>query len=107
MLQQKVRASRASDLPRQIYLEVTNRCNSLCGSCPLTYDHFLAFEPKHHLTWTQFRSVVDQLPVIERVVLHGIGEPLLNPELPRFIRHLKERGAHVLFNTNAVLLTEK
>ena len=97
----------APSLPRQIYIEVTNRCNSLCGSCPLTYDHFLPFEPKHHLSWPQFRQIVDQLPIIERAVLHGIGEPLLNPDLPRFVEHLKQRGAYVLFNTNAVVLSEK
>jgi MoaA/NifB/PqqE/SkfB family radical SAM enzyme len=106
VLKRYERGAYASELPHQIYIEVTNRCNSLCGSCPLTYDHFLAFEPKHHLTWDQFRIIVDQLPIIERAVLHGIGEPLLNPDLPRFIAHLKQRGAHVLFNTNGVLLTE-
>lgn len=106
MLEGHTRSAHAAGLPRQLYIEVTNRCNSLCGSCPLTYDHFLAFEPKHHLTWTQFRAIVDQLPQIDRAVLHGIGEPLLNPDLPRFIAHLKARGAHVLFNTNAVLLTQ-
>lgn len=106
MLTQSLRGAIAPDLPRQVYIEVTNRCNSLCGSCPLTYDHFLPFEPKHHLKWEQFRTIVDQLPVIERAVLHGIGEPLLNSELPRFIAHLKERGAYVLFNSNAVLLTQ-
>ena len=100
------RAPIAPELPRQLYIEVTNRCNSLCASCPLTYDHFLPFEPKHHLTWSQFRQIVDQLPQIERAVLHGIGEPLLNPNLPRFVAHLNQRGAHVLFNTNAVLLDE-
>src|SRR5215467_129785 len=103
----ETRAPIAPDLPHQLYIEVTNRCNSLCASCPLTYDHFLPFEPKHHLTWSQFRQIVDQLPRIERAVLHGIGEPLLNPQLPRFVAHLKERGAHVLFNTNAVLLDER
>ena len=101
------RGTYAPTLPTQVYLEVTNRCNSLCVSCPLTYDHFLRFEPKHHLSWAQFRQVVDQIPQIERAVLHGIGEPLLNPELPRFIAHLKARGAHVLFNTNGVLLDER
>jgi MoaA/NifB/PqqE/SkfB family radical SAM enzyme len=101
------RGAIAPELPRQVYIEVTNRCNSLCGSCPLTYDHFLAFEPKHHLRWEQFRRIVDQLPQIERAVLHGIGEPLLNPDLPRFVTHLKERGAHVLFNSNAVLLDQR
>lgn len=101
------RRTHAPELPRQIYIEVTNRCNSLCASCPLTYDHFLTYEPKHHLTYDQFRRVVDQLPAIERAILHGIGEPLLNPELPRFVAHLKERGAETLFNTNGVLLDQR
>jgi len=86
---------------------VTNYCNSLCVSCPLTYNHFLPQEPKHHLGWDTFRQIVDQLPRLDRVVLHGIGEPLLNKELPRFISHLKERDAKVLFNTNAILLNQK
>jgi len=107
MISFDARTTIATDLPYQVYIEVTNRCNSLCASCPLTYDHFLPFEPKHHLTWPQFRRIVDQLPRIERTVLHGIREPLLNPQLPRFVAHLKERGAHVLFNTNAVLLDER
>ena len=38
------------------------------------------------------------------MVLHGIGEPLLNPDLGRMIRHLKGRGAYVLFNSNGLLL---
>jgi MoaA/NifB/PqqE/SkfB family radical SAM enzyme len=107
MIELQSRTNYAPELPRQVYLEVTNRCNSLCVSCPLTYDHFLRYEPKHHLSWAQFRQLIDQLPRVDRAVLHGIGEPLLNPELPRFIAHLKQRGAHVLFNTNAVLLDER
>src|SRR5215216_3129320 len=107
MIALAARTTIAADMPSQVYIEVTNRCNSLCASCPLTYDHFLPFEPKHHLTWPQFRRIVDQLPRVERAVLHGIGEPLLNPQLPRFVAHLKERGAYVLFNTNAVLLDER
>jgi MoaA/NifB/PqqE/SkfB family radical SAM enzyme len=102
-----LRTRKAPELPRQVYIEVTNYCNSLCVSCPLTYDHFLPFEPKQHLAWGDFRRIVDQLPVIERAVLHGIGEPLLNRELPRFVAHLKERGANVLFNSNGVLLDER
>ncbi len=97
----------ASDLPRHLYIEVTNHCNSLCISCPLTYDHFLPIEPKQHLSWENFRRIVDPLPRLDRVVLHGIGEPLLNRDLPRFIAHLKERGAYVLFNSNGVLLDQK
>jgi len=50
---------------------------------------------------------VDQAPDLERVVLHGIGEPLLNRHLPAMIAHLKARGIHTLFNSNAILLTSK
>lgn len=101
------RSTVAPNLPRHLYIEVTNHCNSLCISCPLTYDHFLPIEPKEHLSWENFRRIVDPLPRLERVVLHGIGEPLLNRDLPRFIAHLKERGAYVLFNSNGVLLDQK
>jgi len=107
MIDLTLRTTHEARLPRQLYIEVTNHCNSLCVSCPLTYDHFLPFEPKHHLSWDDFRRIVDQVPVIDRAVLHGIGEPLLNRDLPRFVAHLKERGAEVLFNTNGVLLDER
>jgi MoaA/NifB/PqqE/SkfB family radical SAM enzyme len=100
------RSQQVQDLPTQLYIEVTNYCNSLCSSCPLTYNHFLPYEPKHHLAWENFRRIIDQFPRLERVVLHGIGEPLLNKDLPRFVAHLKERGAGVLFNTNAILLDQ-
>jgi radical SAM protein with 4Fe4S-binding SPASM domain len=48
--------------------------------------------------------ICDQLPEIERVALHGIGEPLLNPDLPDMIRHLRGRNAYVFFNSNGILL---
>ncbi|HEV8584897.1 MAG TPA: radical SAM protein [Methylomirabilota bacterium] len=88
-------------LPRSLYLETTSRCNSLCETCILTFG---GREPQRDLTWDEFRRVVDQFPDLERVLLHGIGEPLLNRDLPRMIGHLKERGAHVLFNSNAITL---
>jgi MoaA/NifB/PqqE/SkfB family radical SAM enzyme len=107
MIDLAARTTVAPELPRQVYIEVTNRCNSLCVSCPLTYDHFVPWEPKRHLSWGRFRQIVDQLPQIERAWLHGIGEPLLNPELPRMVAHLKERGSQVLFNSNALLLDQR
>jgi MoaA/NifB/PqqE/SkfB family radical SAM enzyme len=61
-------------------------------------------EPQRDLTWPEFRTVVDRFPVLDRVLLHGIGEPLLNRDLPRMVAHLKERGASVLFNSNAIAL---
>jgi MoaA/NifB/PqqE/SkfB family radical SAM enzyme len=59
------------------------------------------------MSWELFTRIVDQVPNIARVVLHGVGEPLLVKELPRMIRYLKDRGAYVLFNTNGTVLTAK
>ncbi len=91
-------------LPRSIYIEPTSRCNELCQQCPRT---LLSREDDRDLSYDNFRYIVDQFPVLERVVLHGLGEPLLNKELPRMISYLKARGTYVLFNSNGILLNEK
>ncbi len=91
-------------LPRSLYLETTSRCNSLCKTCILTFG---GREPQRDLSWEEFRRVVDRFPALERVLLHGIGEPLLNQDLPRMIAHLKGRGATVLFNSNAITLSQR
>ena len=90
--------------PVCLYLETTNRCNLLCATCPRTFE---ALEPEADMSWALFRRIVDQVPNIARVVLHGVGEPMLVKELPRMIRYLKDRGAYVLFNTNGTLLNAK
>ena len=59
------------------------------------------------MSWELFRRIVDQLPRIERAVLHGVGEPMLVKKLPDMVRYLKERGTYVLFNTNGTVLNEK
>ncbi len=90
--------------PVCLYLEVTNRCNLLCETCPRTFE---ALEPPMDLSWELFTKIVDQVPDIARVVLHGVGEPMLVRDLPRMIRYLKARGTHVLFNTNGTLLAPR
>ena len=90
--------------PVCLYLETTNRCNLPCTTCPRTFEEL---EPAANMSWDLFRSIVDQYPDIARVVLHGVGEPLMVPNLPRMIRYLKARGTYVLFNTNGTLLNER
>jgi MoaA/NifB/PqqE/SkfB family radical SAM enzyme len=96
------RRSRVAEAPPVcIYLEVTNRCNLLCETCPRTFE---ALEPPADMSWELFTSIIDQVPGLARVVLHGVGEPMLVKELPRMIRYLKGRGIYTLFNTNGTLL---
>src|SRR5271165_3354279 len=79
------RGSVAPQLPVCLYLEVTNRCNLLCTTCPRTYADL---EPPADLPWDLFRAIVDQLPGLKRAVLHGIGEPMLVKNLPKMVRYL-------------------
>jgi MoaA/NifB/PqqE/SkfB family radical SAM enzyme len=98
------RAKVAEAPPVCLYLEVTNRCNLLCETCPRTFE---ALEPPADMSWALFTSIVDQVPSLARAVLHGVGEPMLVKELPRMIRYLKARGIYVLFNTNGTLLAPR
>jgi len=91
-------------LPRSLYLETTNRCDSECQTCIRT---FLTLEPPADLTLEKVKAIVEQFPALDRVVLHGIGEPLLNREIFDIVAYLKTRVPVVLFNSDAVSLTPK
>jgi len=94
----------AAQPPVCLYLEVTNRCNLLCTTCPRTYEEL---EPPADMSWELFTSIVDQVPDLARAVLHGVGEPMLVKSLPRMVRYLTERGVYTLFNTNGTVLNER
>jgi MoaA/NifB/PqqE/SkfB family radical SAM enzyme len=98
------RRDEAQAPPVCLYLETTNRCNLLCTTCPRTYAEL---EPPADMSWELFTRIVDQVPNVERAVLHGVGEPMMVKNLPKMVRHLKARGTYVLFNTNGTLLNEK
>lgn len=89
-------------LPRALYLETTNRCDSKCQTCIRTFE---TLEPPADLTLERVQAIVVQFPVLDRVVLHGIGEPLLNPQIFDIVAYLKTRVASVLFNSDAIALT--
>jgi len=94
----------AARAPVCLYLEVTNRCNLLCTTCPRTYEEL---EPPADMSWKLFTSIVDQVPDLALAVLHGVGEPMLVKSLPRMVRYLKDRGVYTLFNTNGTVLSER
>ena len=88
--------------PPVVFIEVTNRCNLLCETCPRT---FFEREPLKTLTFDEFVQIAEQFPEMRRASLHGIGEPLLNKDLPQIIKYLKGRDVEVIINSNGTLLT--
>jgi MoaA/NifB/PqqE/SkfB family radical SAM enzyme len=87
---------------RVIFIEITNRCNLLCQTCPRTY---FTREKLKTLTFDEYLFIAEQFPAMQRAILHGIGEPLLNRQLPQIIEYLKAQGIQVLINSNGTLLT--
>ena len=88
-------------LPTNLYFEVTNRCNLPCQTCVRTFN---LHEPERDPLPQELKQAAAALPALRRMVLQGIGEPLLNKKLPEMIRFGKAQGAWVLFNSNGVLL---
>jgi radical SAM protein with 4Fe4S-binding SPASM domain len=96
-----------STFPEILYLEVTNRCNSLCATCVRTFD--LA-EPERDFELANIHALIRAFPAGEaprRVVLNGVGEALLHRDLVAIVSAFHETRATVHFNTNAVTLTEE
>jgi MoaA/NifB/PqqE/SkfB family radical SAM enzyme len=88
--------------PQVVFIEVTNRCNLRCATCPRTD---FEREPPKSLSYAEFVSIAEQFPAMRRAALHGIGEPLLNKALPQIIRYLKDRNVQVVINSNGAVLT--
>lgn len=88
--------------PKVVFIEVTNRCNLICQTCPRTY---FDREPLKALSLNEFINIAEQFPEMRRALLHGVGEPLLNRELPEIIQYLKGRKVEVIINSNGTLLS--
>ena len=68
---------------------------------------FRTLEPPADLTLERVKAIVGQFPDLDRVVLHGIGEPLLNREIFDIVAYLKARVPLVVFNSDAISLTPR
>ncbi|MEE2986389.1 MAG: radical SAM protein [Nitrospinota bacterium] len=84
--------------PRQVQIEITNRCNMDCPMCPR---EVLEIELEH-MDWDKFVAVVDQLNDREEITLTGWGEPFLHPQIFEMISYCKERGHKVMITSNGL-----
>ena len=62
------RSPRAGELPRQVYIETTNRCNSRCQTCVRT---FHPLEPARDLSLDELAILLaGQALQAEQIILH-------------------------------------
>lgn len=87
-----------------IEIEATNECNTRCLHCP----HESITRPSGKMEWSTFQTVMDKAFAFDSsdvsVEFAGMGEPLLNPQIYRFIKCISDRTQTSL-TTNASALT--
>ena len=96
--------------PKQIILEVTNKCNIRCRFC---HFHGIGSHRKRTIGFIDryiWKKVIDEVSTWDvqvTLMTHGAGEPLLYKELPSLIEYAKKhKNICVGFMTNGMLLNK-
>jgi tungsten cofactor oxidoreducase radical SAM maturase len=94
---------RTTDTIRKVYVELSSECNFACKMC---FRHSFS-TPVGSMSDAILENVqveIATLPHIQEVVLGGLGEPFLHPQIGRMISFLKRREISVILTTNGALL---
>ena len=100
-------SGRVNYLPPCLFVEITNRCNLSCNTCPLGTDLAYKGYNKADISFEQFKKIIDGIPSLIYVTLQGIGEPLLNKDVIKMIKYCTTKGIATYINTNGTVLTEE
>ncbi|WP_156952645.1 radical SAM/SPASM family putative metalloenzyme maturase [Maridesulfovibrio frigidus] len=101
-------AKAQAPFPSKLQVEVTTRCNMSCSMC-------VKYAPGNDISEADldletFKKLKPALEHCEGLVLNGIGEPLLHPQLAEIVAYARKnmpQQSWIGFQTNALLLTEK
>jgi putative metalloenzyme radical SAM/SPASM domain maturase len=93
--------------PSKLFVETTTRCNLGCFMCvKQTCDHAIV---EGDMSADTFAALEPAFSGLNALVLNGVGEPLLHPQLDDFIRRaraLMPSHGWIGFQSNGLLLTE-
>ena len=87
-------------------IEPTNRCNFKCIYCPQSYSTGINME-KGEMNIGLFETIIQKIAQtnpVGPIFLTGNGEPLLHPQLEKFINLICKYGLHPSFTSNGLLL---
>ena len=86
----------------KVYVEITNVCNMSCSFC---HGHKRA---PRFMEREEFSLILGKIKGLTKYIYyHLMGEPLLHPSLPEFIRMAGEEGYKSIVTTNGTLLSER
>ncbi|MFH1849271.1 MAG: radical SAM protein [archaeon] len=91
------RASPEYDVPEEVKLQITTRCNLDCAFC---------FAPERYpdISKTGAIRIIDNIADshVKAIRITG-GEPCLREDLPEIIKYARKKGLYVILNTNATV----
>lgn len=100
----------AGEFPLHLDIETTNACNLRCPMCPRTIQQLEKAGKVGYMDFEFYKSLINQGAEngLCSVKLNYLGEPLIHPDIAKQVKYTKEKGViEVMFNTNAVALTEE
>jgi radical SAM protein with 4Fe4S-binding SPASM domain len=98
------RRTRFDALPVEYIVETTAKCNLYCPMCPRESHP----QPKSDMTTEVFESLVTQAgSTAEHMMLIGLGEPFMDPEIFQRIEYCHRHSISTLLSTNGTFLDEK
>lgn len=103
------RSPEIRNLPAELYVELTKRCNLDCIMCSHGIEHKDGSNGNGSGIFPEelFPAFDELLPAAAMVYTVGLGEPLLHPGLTEFIARCRKQGAFVWTNSNGMALTEE
>ena len=95
------RRTRVDGLPVEYIVETTAKCNLYCPMCPRETHK----QPKEDMTDSVYETLVKAAgDSAEHMMLIGLGEPLLDPEIYNRIAFCDQHKVFTLLSTNGTLL---
>lgn len=95
--------------PLTVHVDITNACNAACITC---WDHSPLLASARSAAWKKTRldrAVFDRLigdlaalGSVRSMILSGMGDPLVHPEIYELIARVKREGWHLTVMTNLI-----
>jgi len=89
---------------RRLQIEITTHCTLSCAGCQRTIGRQSGTWTDAHMSADTLRVLLRHLPPADLLVLQGVGEPTLHPDLTELIRMGRQTGRFgaLSLNTNAL-----